>query len=115
MYSVEDTYMHKPCPNCPFRKKNGITCLGKNRATSIIKALQKEGFDCHETTGVKHDGNKKTNRRQCAGSMILSIKSDKPNLFVGTYVAMFGKQPELTGFDDIVNNEQEFIKIQSTI
>lgn len=111
MQSVEDLYMHKPCPKCPFRKNDGILCLGKERAKQILHGNKDEGFVCHETTGVLH--NNPSHRRQCAGAMILSLKTKKPNIFVTTYVTMFGKQPDLRGAAEIVDSEEEFITLQT--
>ena len=108
---VEGLYQHKPCKNCPFRKQDGITCLGKNRAIQIVDDLEKDGFVCHETTGVT--GNIPSHRRQCAGSMILSIKENKPSCFVKLYQGMFNKQPKLSNFDIIVESFEDFVKIQS--
>lgn len=108
--SVEDLYMHKACKDCPFRKHSIICNLGENRAKQIVRDLSSEGFVCHNTTGVK--GNKE-NRKQCAGSMIMSIKQQSPNVFVDLYRRMFQTEPKLLDMEDIVSNEQEFIKIQS--
>lgn len=108
---IDKLYMHKPCKNCPFRKHNGINCLGKSRAIQISTDLKTEGFVCHETTGVLE--NNTNGRKQCAGSMIMSIKQNTPNIFVDTYTSMFKEQPKLSQQESVVDNEQEFIKIQA--
>jgi len=108
--TVEDLYMHKPCKDCPFRKNTTICNLGEKRAKQIVGDLPIDGFVCHQTTGVL--GNKE-DRKQCAGSMILSIKQHTPNPFVDLYRRIFQTEPKLLDMEDIVSNEQEFIKMQS--
>lgn len=106
--------MKSPCPDCPFRKQNGINCLGKKRAEEITQQIPEYGFVCHKTVDYsKEDGEEDRNRKQCAVSMILSIKTNTPNPFIQLHERLIGVKPELLNQDLIVDSFDEFIKLQT--
>ena len=104
----------KPCNQCPFLKKDGII-LNKERAQEIIEQVQNDGFVCHKTVDYSiEQGQPDSKRKQCGGSLILSIKEDLPNPFIRLHRILHkGSFPELSGQELIADTVDEFIKIHS--
>lgn len=110
MGSNKIPYMNRPCGNCPFRKDSqGIKRLGVERAKELLKDNETDGFVCHKT--AYKDGERK--RKQCAGAMILSKKTNTFQPFAHLYESVFGEEIPLSGHELIVDTAEEFINEQS--
>lgn len=90
-------YVKKPCKDCPFRKDSMKGWLGKDRVTEF---LDTDSFICHKTTGGEL-----TDRRQCAGHMLMKGQS---NGFV-RIANQLGERLNLTGGDLVFDSEQDCI------
>ena len=108
---VDKLYQHRPCNDCLFRKKNGITQLGEAKAKQIIKGNLTHGFVCHKTTEVSGKG---LNRKQCAGAVLIARKENEMNMFEVAYRSTFKCKLGVSNKEDIVDSYKEFIEIQST-
>lgn len=107
-------HMKKPCNNCPFLKKDGINSLGARRAKEIIDQVEEYGFVCHKTVDYSlENGEVDSSRKQCAGSMILSTKSNTFNPYINLHKKLLNSEPELSKQEYVVDTEEEFIKIQT--
>lgn len=74
--------IHKPCPNCPFLKKNR-DMLKPGRLEGIIRSLHENtAFFCHKTVDYSKASLKKQveHGKYCAGSLIYLEKAGNTNV-----------------------------------
>ena len=107
-------YMKSPCDNCPFRKDSKGIKLSKERAEEISLQNEQDGFVCHKTVDYSiPKGDDDLNRKQCAGALILAVKTNTYQPFRELYLRIFRKELDLHGQDLIVDNYEDFIIIHS--
>jgi len=97
--------LRKPCPDCPFLKKNeGM--LNPGRLEGFIRSLHdNRPFMCHKTVDYSKTAHKKQieNARYCAGSMVYLEKAGNPNVPM-RLGRMFGyyDPSQLSGHEDVI-------------
>lgn len=98
----------KPCANCPFKKDTLKGWLGKERATEINRdVMTDKTFHCHKTLQDK------SNKKICAGSMILLEKQkglDSNFIFrIGKHLGLIS-EIDKSEFDKVFDNSSDFIE-----
>ena len=91
-------YLHRPCNQCPFT----TDCQkGWLKASRVKRITESNSFVCHKTTQLD-----KTERRQCAGHMLLL----KQNNAFNRLADQLGIELALSGIERVFTSISAMIK-----